>query len=364
MSASTTRLAVNEPGWLRICSSTHIFLLCCAWLVVLTVVGTLAQRDLGLYLAQHRYFTAWFIMVGGVLPLPGGTLTMSVVFLNLLAFLFTHRGVGKPGLFIVHSGVLLLIGGAFIAGFFRFEGSMALRYDEPVDEMQLFHKHELVVMEFTDDDTLVTIFGEGLLQPGEKLQHEALPFPLQVQAYLANCRTSSDGSLEALPVETDFEVNNAGVILDVDGQEITSHPRQADWARLQRDDRSFAIGLRKARRPLPVGVELLEFKHDKHPGTEMASAYASTVMLHEGPVTRRVLITMNEPLRYGGWTFYQQSYFPMPNDPQGREGSVLQVVHDRVAWYPFVATIIMCIGLFLHLVTQLPRLFAEREVSA
>ncbi|MFW5829160.1 MAG: cytochrome c biogenesis protein ResB [Planctomycetota bacterium] len=348
----------NEPAWLVAIASPHIFLLCCSWLFVLTVVGTLAQVDLGLYLAQHRYFSSWFIPVFGWLPLPGGALTMGMVFLNLLAFLFTRRGTRRFGLVVLHGGVLLLIGGAYVAGWFRWEGQMVLDYERSVDQVESYHKHELVVMEFRDEDLPVTVFGEGRLQPGTELAHAELPFSATVLEHHLNVRPVDGDSLEALPVETTFERNNPGVVLRIDGESHAMHLQQPDWLRLREDGRDFAIGLRKARRFIPIGIELEEFIHEKHAGTEMAKTYSSRVIVHAEDHSRPVLITMNEPLRIDGWTFYQHSFFPMPN---GREGSVLAVVHDKVAWYPYVATIIMSIGLFIHLVQQLPRLLQERD---
>ena len=72
--------------------SPKIFVYLVIWLMVLVVAGTLAQRDYGLYVAQQKYFSSLLLWleIGDfqVLPLPGGLLTMIILFVNLLAFFF------------------------------------------------------------------------------------------------------------------------------------------------------------------------------------------------------------------------------------------------------------------------------------
>ena len=49
----------------------EIFVYSCIWLLVLLVLGTWAQRSIGLYRAQDLYFSSWVFMTGPI-PLPGG----------------------------------------------------------------------------------------------------------------------------------------------------------------------------------------------------------------------------------------------------------------------------------------------------
>ena len=58
------------------------------WLMVLLVIGTYLQKDLGLYTAQKMFFGSWIVWLGP-LPLPGGYATLLVITLCLLSkFLF------------------------------------------------------------------------------------------------------------------------------------------------------------------------------------------------------------------------------------------------------------------------------------
>ena len=66
----------------------------------------------------------------------------------------------------------------------------------------------------------------------------------------------------------------------------------------------------------------------------------------------RNLIQMNDPLRYRGYTFYQASFM------QGEtETTILAVVKNVGRLFPYISSIIMCIGLLIHLVLASPKLF-------
>ena len=64
---------------------------------------------------------------------------------------------------------------------------------------------------------------------------------------------------------------------------------------------------------------------------------------------------MNEPLRYKGYTFFQSSFI---EGPEG-ETTVLAVVKNYGRLFPYISSIIMCIGLLFHLSLKLPELFKK-----
>ena len=69
---------------------------------------------------------------------------------------------------------------------------------------------------------------------------------------------------------------------------------------------------RKALRELPVSIKLLDFRKIDYPGTEMAAGFEADVELTDperGVVLVRK-ISMNNPLKYRSFTFFQSSYVP------------------------------------------------------
>ena len=94
-----------------------------------------------------------------------------------------------------------------------------------------------------------------------------------------------------------------------------------------------------------------------HPGTNIAKSYSSEINLIEDKISRRVLIKMNEPLRHGGYTFYQASFV----DGLDRETSVLASVKNYGRLFPYISSIIMSIGLLMHLLINLPKTLMDRK---
>ena len=65
---------------------------------------------------------------------------------------------------------------------------------------------------------------------------------------------------------------------------------------------------------------------------------------------------MNEPLRHEGYTFFQASF---SQTAQG-ETSVLAVVQNYGRLFPYISSIIMSLGLLIHLLMQLPKLIKRK----
>ena len=129
-------------------------------------------------------------------------------------------------------------------------------------------------------------------------------------------------------------------------------------------NRTFEAGLRLGRYYQPFSLQLLQFDHDVYPGTQIPKNFASRVRLHNpaNAETREVKIRMNEPLRYGGLTFYQASF------DADNQGSVLQVVRNPGWITPYVGCLLVGIGLtlqfLLHLIPFLKRRLAATNSDA
>ncbi len=339
---------IDEPRWLRLASDPRIFAATCAWLFLLTILGTLAQRDLGLYVAQERYFTSWFLWLGPC-PLPGGRLTLSVTGLNLLALLFTRRSTRSPGLFVLHAGTLVLLAGCMIGGAMRQEGSLSLREGATGDEMRSWHRHELAVRSEGAEHDQLTAIGEARLRPLAILPIADMPSGPMVLRHYANCQPLNGGGLEELPLEKQIELNSPGVELRLpDGREVSLSEVSAPVTLAP----GITATIRRLGTTMPFAIELVKFQREDHPGTAMARRFSSEVLVHEAGGSRRVVISMNRPLRIGPWTLYQQSY---SQSVDGSFSSVLAVVRDRFQLSPYIASAIMLLGLLLHLALRLRR---------
>ncbi|MGE9294753.1 MAG: cytochrome c biogenesis protein ResB [Puniceicoccales bacterium] len=126
----------------------------------------------------------------------------------------------------------------------------------------------------------------------------------------------------------------------------------------------YDLALRFTRHYFPFTLQLEDFKHDRYPGTEIARNFSSDVII-DNPVTgenRPVLIYMNNPLRYGGLTFFQASF---ANEDTT---SILQVVRNPAWTLPYLAVFLvglgMCIQFSLSLMTFANRQSGKKRASA
>jgi len=125
------------------------------------------------------------------------------------------------------------------------------------------------------------------------------------------------------------------------------------------NNQNFEFLFRKKRTYLPFSIELLDFKKVLHAGTGIAKSYSSEINLIENGIPRRVLIQMNEPLRHRGYTFFQSSFI---EGPEG-EATVLAAVKNYGRLFPYISSIVMSIGLFLHLLINLPKLLRKNIIA-
>ncbi|MAF91086.1 MAG: cytochrome c biogenesis protein ResB [Bdellovibrionota bacterium] len=86
-------------------------------------------------------------------------------------------------------------------------------------------------------------------------------------------------------------------------------------------------------------VQLKKFEMDKYMGTNRAASYASTVVV---PELGEVKISMNEPLKYKGYTFYQASF---QQDENGApNASILSVNKDPGRIWKYLGSLLICVG--------------------
>ncbi len=354
-------------------SSYGLACLLLSGLFVLTLLGTLEQGTIGLHAAQEKYFSSlvvWVKLPGGLaLPVfPGGYTLMTLLSVNILlgGILRLRRTPSKIGLFIVHIGMLLFLVGGMITYHFADEGMMALEPGQTSSRFQSAAEWELAIIDTSRPDANIEyIIPERAFADvgavGRRFRQAAIPFELELASFMPNALPrSAGGEIMLQPLATDRERsrNLAGAQARVrtsDGRELTA-PLWAGalkpWA-FEADGGSWAIELRRRQYDLPFSITLERFIHEFHPGTQMARTYESDVIKTEAGRQEAINIRMNEPLRHRGYTFFQSSYYPIPDSDQF--GSVLAVVRNPADAMPLWATIVVTLGLLLHFGLKLAR---------
>jgi len=115
--------------------------------------------------------------------------------------------------------------------------------------------------------------------------------------------------------------------------------------------------LRPKRLYKPYTIELIDFRHEQYPGTDIPKDFSSMVRVHN-PFTseeRETRVYMNNPLRYGGETYYQASY------DKDDKGTVFQVVRNPSWLTPYFACVVVGLGLLGQFMVHLIGFFNRRR---
>lgn len=103
---------------------------------------------------------------------------------------------------------------------------------------------------------------------------------------------------------------------------------------------------------LPFTLKLVDFERELHPATEIARAYRSELIIHDGETEWPVLIEMNKPLRFKGYTVFQSSF----DEKEGVEVTVLSVVWNVGRLFPYISTLVIALGMMLHISLRLKQI--------
>lgn len=335
------------------------------WLMVLLTIGTIAQKDLGLYQAQQLYFSSWIVWFWGVIPAPGGQLTMGVIFIGLFAQLIfkTPLKLKTIGISITHLGAFLLILGGIITGYFSFEGSMIIDEGKTSSHFSDYHKLEIAIVDSRPSDhRRVITFDSSYMEKGKILNGHDLPFSIEIINFCGNCTYKKRKinnkdykgfgkifKLEHTTLAKEETENRSGISFKLNGNKATSLYSIIEDMPIKQslvvDGVRYGIEIRHKRYNLPFEIELLDFVKTDYASTAMAKNYKSIVNLIDKKIKQRTIVQMNEPLRYKGYTLYQSSYLQEGE----KETTVLSVVHNRGRMFPYISSIIICIGIVIHL---------------
>lgn len=362
--------------------STKIFFYSLIWLIVLLLIGTVAQKDAGLYLAQQKYFSSWFFFWNHV-PFPSGRFILAIIFFNLLCKILFNSPIcfKNVGVIITHIGSLLLLIGGCLTAYFSIEGSMFIPEGQSSGYFEDYYKMELALINTSlSDFDEVTSYSNDWLVEGETIQIPDSTVKINIINYFPNVIVStrthlSHDRLQGMAKRFEFtpiavnpahEKNIAGLIFEITGFKddqkdgiymVYQYMEVAQT--LQVENSVYTIALRNQRYLLPFKIKLIDFEQKKYPGTEKAKSYKSDIVLQEKDFERKATIQMNEPFRYLGYTFYQSSFV----ENKGVQATVLAVVKNRGRLFPYISSIIICIGLLIHLLIHLPRLIENRSLK-
>ncbi|MFL5340812.1 MAG: cytochrome c biogenesis protein ResB [Gemmataceae bacterium] len=396
---------------------TVALLLLCMGLVLF---GTLAQVGSGVWTVVHNYFRSFFVWVPlqifahptvrvpGGFPYPGGWTLGTLLLLNLVAahasrFQLRWR---KAGMWLIHSGIIIMMLGELMTGLFATESRMIIKEGYSSNFIEDHRKPELVLIDISNPSTdrVISVPASRLKHEGQRISDPSLPVDFEVVKYMVNSklrmeRPSSATNLATLGiglnVAFDEMAEGAGVDQDQSEDIPSAYVRLIDkasgkdlgvlllttYGQLLTDptirfedrkvalknqlitvgDKRFEIALRLERSYLPYTMHLQKFTHDVYPGTTTPKDFRSHVRIDdpEQGVNRDVEIFMNSPLVYRGKTFYQSGVLP---SDMGTKGTILQVVHNPGWFMPYLSCCLVATGMLFHFGLALRRFLSSKPI--
>jgi len=391
--------------------------------IVLVFLGTLAQEPMGLYLVQDRFFKSFFVdhialnaavrkaaqlfqiqipplpseayFSGPRVPLfPGGYLIGGLLLANLLAAHIRRFKFGwaKSGIVMTHVGLILLLLGQLLTDLMATESVMSFREGDTRDFTEDFQRHEIAFRQDiagTDREQVVAI-PLTLLAEGGEVRHEKLPFTLRIQRQVMNARVrrfapmvdtnrepaTTDGAgarmvLDPLPPSLSMDApNQPAVVLEMAGGSAGGSRTWIVAPNLREQElpgpaAGWTVELRALRHRQPFALKLLRTKHEIYRGTTLPKNFESRVEIIDPArgQQRPVDIYMNQPLRYGGLTFYQFQMGREQLEAGGRGTSSLQVVRNPSWLGPYFGTVLVFAGLMVQFLIHLVAFIHRRTRS-
>jgi hypothetical protein len=177
---------------------------------------------------------------------------------------------------------------------------------------------------------------KGLLKAGDSMDTGWMGLTFQLLGYIERAKEQS----EFLPRPRPTERTMAAIKVKYQGEDYWQELNSL--LRVFTSTTAYIMSWRNQQIDIGFPVKLLEFKLGKYPGTQRAASYSSVVNV---PDLGDVEISMNEPLKHNGYTFYQASF---QQDPSGEPtATILSVNYDPGRWIKYLGSLLIVLGSIL-----------------
>ena len=292
-----------------------------------------------------------------------GQATIAALVAGAASVLLFNR---KAGIVLLHIGLAGLMLNELFVTYTNDETRMSMVEGETATTAIDVRATELAIIDRSDPKTdRIIAIPESRFASGTPIDDPRLPFVIQCTSFYGNSditrlmtpNESVEGlgqrfSISPLPANTGSEIDLASTEIELTGRDGKSLGRwQLSQLLYQQglvdevavDDQSYKIGLRFKTEYKPYAIKLKDVSATYYTGTKTPESFSSVVdvMADGDSQSTEKKISMNDPLRFGGETFYQSGY----DDSQGTEISTLQVVRNHGWMIPYVCCMFVVVGL-------------------
>lgn len=358
---------------IRRLASLQLTIFCLIGAMILVFIGTLLEVQHGIFEVQQNIFRTFFVWFHGFPIFPGGYLLAGILILNLAsAYIFKFEiSWKKLGILCIHTGLGILLFNELYTGLATKESQMPLRIGEISNYSVSLQQVELILIDKSHPhyDEVYSI-PEQKLKEGISIRDNRLPFTFFIRKQYDNVSFSNGTgmtfanrgfgtSVTVQPepkINPDKGLNAFTAFVDVMDQErpigtwLLSSGISMNQV-FEHQGKKYELSIRRKRYYHPFSLKLMEFKHELHPHSDIPSHFSSKVKIfrNDGSFDHKSMISMNEPLRYQGKTFYQASF--ADND----QISILQVVENPARILPYLSSGLVGFGLLYQFLWSFQR---------
>jgi ABC-type transport system involved in cytochrome c biogenesis permease subunit len=345
----------------------------------------------GIRIPDEGLRIVWQLMMGilGTIPLLAGCIMV-----------FKQRG----GIVVIHAGIALMMFGELFVSLYAVENQARIAEGQTTNYVHDIRNTELAITRQLGDgqEEVFVIPRSKLLESAASktpIQDDRLPFEVQVIDYYANATLRRAKSKDKLPYTKGAAFDAKIALQDLPASKGTDSDTPADegamyakflekgsgkdlgtYALSQKvtgfvsfdppdskrgflepfedqvavGKQKYGVSLRFQRSYRPYSLRLMDARGDKFAASQITKNFSSDVHLVDPTrnTSRSVHIWMNNPLRFAGETFYQSSFGPLSDS---KDFTVLSVVTNTGWMIPYVACMIVAIGLLAHFTGTLAR---------
>jgi ResB-like family len=367
----------------------------------LVFYGTLAQMDKGVWTVVAEYFRSplvWIPLktvffraanIPGSIPYPGGWLLGGLLLVNLLA---AHIVSFKPtwrrtGIWLIHSGIVLMMVGEVITGIFQVEGQMRITVGESTNYIEYPNAPELAVVDSSEVKVdHVTVIPTARLRRGGLISDAQLLFDVEVVRYMVNSdladprpgdandanrgmglRLIALDRPEGVGVDPDQKIDLASAYVTLKrkgtGESLGTYMMSVlliEPERIEVDGKHYEVSLRFRRDKRPFAFQLEKLNVKFYQNTDVPKDYSSFIHLSDPDQKeeRDIRIWMNHPFTYAGETFYQSGVHQ--DEMERWRMTTLQVVSNPGWMLPYLSCLLVACGMLFHFGLNLSRFIQRR----
>ncbi len=364
-----------------------VFGLCAGVLAILATLWCYLIYS-GIRVPDEGLRILWQLMMGvlGTIPLLAGCIMV-----------FKQRG----GIVVIHAGIALMMFGELFVSLYAVENQARMAEGQTVNYVYDVRNTELAITHKQGDGTEEVIAiprSKLLLSASSKkpVDDERLPFDVQVVQYMQNSTLRRAKSSDKLPYNAGDAFKNKIALVDLPAskgtdsdapvdegamyvtftekgggkdlgtyalsQKVTSSFEEPFEDEVKLGQEKYGVSLRFQRSYRPYSLRLIDARGDKFTASMITKNFSSDVHLVDPSrnTNRTVHIWMNNPLRFAGETFYQSGFGSLS---QSKDYTILSVVTNTGWMIPYVACMIVAIGLVSHFLVTLAR-FLQKTLES